>query len=129
MLSSINPSTGELIREYPETSALEQENLLRAAAAAFRQWKLSSFEERSERLLAARQVLLAKKEKLARLMTQEMGKPIVQARTEIEKCALGCEFYARNGAKFLAPEEVATDARRSYVSFEPLGVVLAVMPW
>lgn len=128
-LISRNPATGEIIKEYEEISEEALRIALTAADTAFRDWKKLSFARRGSALLACRDVLLKEKEGFARLMAMEMGKPIVQGRSEIEKCAACCEFYATNAEDFLRPEAVATEAAKSYVSFEPLGVVLAIMPW
>lgn len=129
MLISRNPATGEAIREYPEMDEAELDAALRAAEAAFRRWRTKAFPERSQVLLAVRELLLKRREELAKLMALEMGKPIVQGRAEVEKCASGCEFYAAQAEAFLRPEPVATEAAKSYVAFEPLGTVLAIMPW
>ena len=128
-LRSVNPATDETIREYPEATPEEVVATLAAARAAFDGWRRSSFEERAGPLRRAGALLRERREELARLMALEMGKPLAQGRAEADKCAWVCDHYAEAAATFLAPEEVSTDATRSYVAFEPLGVVLAVMPW
>jgi succinate-semialdehyde dehydrogenase/glutarate-semialdehyde dehydrogenase len=128
-LHSINPTTDEPIREYPEATSEEVTALLSAARGAFEGWRRTSFSGRATPLLQAGVLLRERREDLARLMALEMGKPLAQGRAEADKCAWVCDHYAREAERFLAPENVATDASRSYVAFEPLGVVLAVMPW
>jgi len=128
-LTSLNPATDETLREYPETSREEVAATLAAARAAFEPWRRTSFAERAAPLRRAGVLLRERREVLARLMTLEMGKPLAQGRAEADKCAWVCDHYAQGAEGFLAPEDVTTDARRSYVAFEPLGVVLAVMPW
>lgn len=128
-LESINPSTNEKIQSYEPHSPEELNEILQKTHEAFLLWKKTSFIDRSHCLFEAQKILLSKKDEFAKLMTLEMGKPIAQGRAEIEKCALGCEFYAKNAEKFLAPEIIPTEAIKSYVAYEPLGIVLAVMPW
>lgn len=126
---SINPATGELLAEFPAWDAAELERALELASAAARAWRSRPLEARLELLAALAGRLREQAEPLARLASLEMGKPITEARAEIEKCALACEYYAEQAPRMLAPEPVATDASRSYVRYEPLGTVLAVMPW
>ncbi|HWP94306.1 MAG TPA: NAD-dependent succinate-semialdehyde dehydrogenase [Gammaproteobacteria bacterium] len=113
----------------PRWDAARLEAALAAAAAARPAWAARPLAERAAIVRRAGEVLTARQEELARLITREMGKLVREARAEIEKCAWNCKFYAENGARFLADEPVATDAGRSLVVYEPLGVVLAVMPW
>ncbi|MCU0405702.1 MAG: NAD-dependent succinate-semialdehyde dehydrogenase [Ignavibacteriaceae bacterium] len=96
---------------------------------AFEKWKQTSFIDRSRLMMNASNILRVKKEEYSKLMTLEMGKPIAQSRAEVEKCAWVCEYYAENAEKFLGDELISTDASKSFVSFQPLGIVLAVMPW
>jgi len=128
-LVSLNPATDEVLREYPELSEAELDSVVRAAAAAFRVWRGRPLAERARALLAVKEALLARREELARLMALEMGKPLAQGRAELDKCAAGCEFYAAQAEAFLRPEPAPTEAAKSYVAFEPLGPVLAIMPW
>lgn len=128
-LKSINPATGELIASYEEHTDAEVEAALRQAQQAFVSWGGLDSTKRAVPLRKAAAVLRAEKNPLGRLMSEEMGKPILQAIAEVEKCALVCEYYAERGPALLAPEPVAADAASSYVRFDPLGVVLAVMPW
>jgi len=128
-MRSVNPATGELLREYPETAPEEVSAILEAAVAAQRQWRRVPFAERAPVLERAAGLLRQRRDELALLAALEMGKPLREGRAEIDKCAWVCEFYASRGAEMLSREQVATDARSSYVTFNPLGVVLAVMPW
>ncbi|MCS6801429.1 MAG: NAD-dependent succinate-semialdehyde dehydrogenase [Chloroflexota bacterium] len=128
-IHSINPATEELIETFPEATADEIDSILEAAQAAYRVWSRTPIEARAERVGALAAVLRADKARWAALITEEMGKPIVEAEAEVEKCAWNCEYFAANGPRFLADEPVPTEARESYVAFDPLGVVLAIMPW
>jgi len=127
--TSTNPATGRPIRTYTEHSPDDVEQIVRAASRAFVKWKTTSFDERAVILRAAAAALRQDAQAHAELMAQEMGKPVAKGRAEVEKCAWACDFYAEQGPAFLAPESISTDAEKSYVAFEPLGVVLAVMPW
>ncbi|MDW8106335.1 MAG: NAD-dependent succinate-semialdehyde dehydrogenase [Armatimonadota bacterium] len=126
---SRNPFTEEVIREFPAHDGDAIEARLTAARRAFLHWRETTFAERARALNAVADYLLRNRDDLARLITQEMGKPIKQARAEIEKCARGLRYFAEHGAQMLQPQEVLTEARRSYVAFQPLGVLLAIMPW
>jgi len=128
-IRAVNPATGETIGEYQETPPEEVDRILHAADAAFQAWRRTSVEERAALLREAATLLRERAAEYARLMALEMGKPITAGRAEVEKCALACDYYAENGPRFLEPERVETDARRSFVAFRPLGVVLAIMPW
>ena len=128
-LQSINPATGTLLGTHEEFSAAQVQEAVEAAHRAFLDWAKTDFPERAARLREAARRLRAGRERFAALMTAEMGKPIAQARAEADKCAACCEFFADHAAELLTPEAVRTEARRSYVRFQPLGVVLAVMPW
>src|SRR6266853_6907347 len=128
-LSSINPSSGEVLESFEEAAPAALERVLAHAWQAFLGWRECTFAERAARLREVARVLGAKKVEYARLMALEMGKPVAQGEAEVEKCAWGCEYYAEHAARFLAPEPRETDAARSYVRYDPLGPVLAVMPW
>src|SRR6266567_1365305 len=128
-VQSINPTTEDVLDTYDEFSDAQVDAAIQAAYDAARRWRETSFGERSARLQSVARALRGQKERLATLATKEMGKPIVEAEAEVEKCAWNCDFYAEHGATFLADEHVETNAAESYVAFEPLGVVLAVMPW
>ena len=128
-IASINPTTGETLQEFTELSAAEIEQKLAAAERAFRTLRRNSFAERAAILAAAADLLEQEVDTLARTMTLEMGKPIGAARDEVRKCAGGCRFYAENGERFIEEKTVQTSAARSSVRWQPLGVVLAIMPW
>jgi succinate-semialdehyde dehydrogenase / glutarate-semialdehyde dehydrogenase len=128
-LRSINPTDGRLVREYAETDSPAVSRILREAHAAFLEWRKTPFPARAAPMRRAGALLRERRDDLARLMAVEMGKPLAQGRAEAEKCAWVCDYYAETAERFLSPEEIATDASRSYVAFNPLGVVLAVMPW
>ena len=128
-MQSVNPATGELIREYPEHDEDQVARRLERAGAAFHAWSTRPVSERTDRLRALADVLRADLASHAALMTAEMGKPIAQAEAEVEKCATTCDWFADHAAALLEPEPAATEATASYVRFDPLGVVLAVMPW
>ena len=128
-IESVNPTNGATIRTYKEPSPEEVAAILGQVDEAFGSWRRTSFGERAQLMRAAAQVLRAKTDEYARLMAEEMGKPIREGRAEVEKCAWVCEYYAESAEGFLSREPIETDARQSFVTFEPLGVVLAVMPW
>ena len=125
----LNPATGQVLREIPEHDADEVERRLARAVAAFADWRRVPPGERAARLRAAGAVLRRERDALARLMTEEMGKPIAQAEAEVEKCASACDHFAAHGPADLESLTIATDATESFVRFDPLGPVLAVMPW
>jgi len=126
---SLNPATGKKIKTYKEHSEMQVEKIIKAAHGSFLNWRTVNFKERAALMNKAAAVLENNKETYARIITEEMGKPIKQSRSEIEKCAWGCLFYAEHAEKYLKPEAIETDAQKSFVSFEPLGVILAIMPW
>ena len=128
-IQSVNPATGEVLETFEETSAPQIEQILAGAQAAFAEWRARPFAERATLMRAAGHELRAHKAKYALTMTREMGKPITQAEAEVEKCAGSCDYYAEHAEAFLAEQPRETDASRSYVRFDPLGPVLAVMPW
>ena len=129
MLQSINPTNGKLILSYPEMTIDEVDKVLHLVKDTFNEWKETTFNERAKLMLNTANVLREQSEELSKLMTEEMGKPIAQSRAEIEKCAWVCEYYAENAEKFLSDELITTDAAKSFVTYQPLGVILAVMPW
>ena len=128
-IETINPTTGEVVKQYPEMRIDEVRPILRDADRAYADWRKTPFADRAKPLRKAAQILRDHAQEYARLMALEMGKPIVEGRAEVEKCAWGCEYYADHAEEFLKPEMVATDAAKSFVSYQPLGVVLAIMPW
>jgi len=128
-VAAINPATGQTVKIYRETTQEEVAAAIAKAHEAWGEWRARPFAERARLMQRCAGILRARKESLARLMATEMGKPVKQGAAEAEKCAWACEFYAANAERMLQPEDVATEAKRSYVAFQPLGVVLAVMPW
>jgi succinate-semialdehyde dehydrogenase/glutarate-semialdehyde dehydrogenase len=128
-LRSVNPATGETVREYAEATDDQVRQVLLESSCAAAGWRNTTFAERAEPLRRAASLLEQRQDALARLMAIEMGKPLAQGRAEAAKCASVCRYYADESEGFLAPREVKTDAAYSGVTFEPLGPVLAVMPW
>ena len=128
-IQSINPATGAVLETFTETPPEEIERAVEGARAAHLAWRDRPFSERATRMRDAAGLLRARRADLARAMTLEMGKPIVQSEAEIDKCALTCDYYAEHAERFLGIEPRETDAARSYVRYDPIGVVLAVMPW
>ncbi|WP_373518365.1 NAD-dependent succinate-semialdehyde dehydrogenase [Pricia sp.] len=129
MKESINPYNGKKLYEFKELTDKELHKKIEVAHKVFQIWKNTGFDERSKLMLKAAENLKKNTDKYAKIMTQEMGKPISQSVAEVEKCAWVCEYYAQNAEEQLQDESIDTDADTSYVSYEPLGVVLAVMPW
>lgn len=127
--ATVNPATGETIRTFEVLDDAAIETKLERAHAAFRSWKRTPFAERADRMRRVAELLLAEKERLARIAVEEMGKPIVAARAEVEKCAWVCRHYADEAERLLADEPVDIGKGRAYVRSLPLGPVLAVMPW
>jgi succinate-semialdehyde dehydrogenase / glutarate-semialdehyde dehydrogenase len=128
-IATINPATGELLKTFEPLTDSQIDEKLQRAADAFRKYRKVPFAERAGMLLAAAAILENEKEKFARIMTTEMGKTFRSAVEEAAKCAWVCRYYAENGEHFLADEVVKTTASRSYIRYQPLGPVLAVMPW
>ncbi|HEV7676625.1 MAG TPA: aldehyde dehydrogenase family protein, partial [Candidatus Angelobacter sp.] len=128
-ISSVSPLTGELLREYEQHSDEMIENKIALAAATFRDYRKVPFAQRAAMMVRAAEILEQEKETFGRIMTQEMGKTFKSAVQEAEKCAFGCRYYAENAERFLADEEAKTNATRSFVRHQPVGPVLAVMPW
>ena len=128
-IEAINPATEERIRTYEQTSWEQIESILDGMQKTFLSWRETDFAERTKKMKVAARILRDHKDEYARLMADEMGKPLAQGKAEAEKCAWCCDYYADNAKKFLAPEIVETDASKSFVSYQPLGIVLAVMPW
>jgi succinate-semialdehyde dehydrogenase/glutarate-semialdehyde dehydrogenase len=128
-IESVNPATGETIKTYKEMSKAEVDTIIEDCHQAFRSWRGVTFAKRRERMREAARILRERSAEYARLMADEMGKPLRDGRAEAEKCGWVCEYYADHAEEFLRSEAIETDARRSFVTFQPLGVVLAVMPW
>ncbi|MFC9356675.1 NAD-dependent succinate-semialdehyde dehydrogenase [Rhodococcus sp. NPDC057014] len=128
-ITTVNPATGEPLETYPTMSDSKIDEVLDTAAAAQKKWAQLDFAARGQILRSAAAELRNRQDSLALLVTREMGKPLVESRAEVEKCAVGLEYYADNAAAFLADETYATSADDSWVSYEPVGIVLAIMPW
>jgi succinate-semialdehyde dehydrogenase / glutarate-semialdehyde dehydrogenase len=126
---SVNPATGQVIETFAETSPDALDRILERADAASRAWSRVAVRERAERLRVAARILRERKDAYGRTMALEMGKPLAQGVGEAEKCAWACEYYADQGEGFLAPQPRTTDASKSYVRFDALGSVFAIMPW
>ncbi len=128
-IQTINPTNGKLIKSFQELNPEQVNEIIENVHNAYLSWRGSKFSERSKLMLNAANLLRENKKKYAETMTTEMGKPVKQAIAEAEKCAWVCEHYAENAESILANEVINTDASESYVQFDPLGIVLAVMPW
>jgi succinate-semialdehyde dehydrogenase / glutarate-semialdehyde dehydrogenase len=128
-IASINPATGELTKRFEPHRDAEIEKALKRAVSAFEKHRRSSFADRAAKLQRAAEILEKDRDHLARIITSEMGKLLRGALEEIEKCARGCRYYAEHGEKFLTEQIVSSDATRSLIRYEPLGIILAIMPW
>lgn len=128
-IESISPTTGEVLARFEPNTAAQIEATIALAHDAFHSWRRGTVAERAVPMRALGQLLRDRRAEYARLITLEMGKPISEALAEIDKCALTCDFFAEEAATYLSASDVTTSARQSYVAFEPLGVILAVMPW
>ncbi|MGH7075051.1 MAG: aldehyde dehydrogenase family protein, partial [Stellaceae bacterium] len=129
MIEAINPTTGKQIGQYEEMTPAAVSRAIEAADAAYRDWRGTDFAHRAALMRKAGAILRDKAREYGRLMAEEMGKPIKDGIAEANKCAGACDYYADHAERFLAHEIVETDARRSFVAFRPMGVILAVMPW
>jgi len=129
MITSISPTDGSVLAEYEETPAPDVQRHIEAAAARQREWSETTIPGRAVPMLKMADLLEDHSEELAVMMTDEMGKPVAQARAEVDKCAWVCRHYAENAERILQPEHIEADRRKSYIAYRPLGVVLAVMPW
>lgn len=128
-LQTINPATGEKLASYELFSEEKTLGTAKVARETFEKWRKIPVGERADLLKKLGATLRSKKKEYAKIMTLEMGKPITQAEAEVEKCAWGADYYSENAEKWLQDELVATEAKSSYVSFEPLGAILSIMPW
>ncbi len=128
-IETINPATEELVKSFTSISNEEVQKIISSVHNDFLNWKTTSFEHRKELMLSAASILRKEKEHYAEILTLEMGKPILQSIAEVEKCAWVCEYYAESAEEFLTKETIETDGAESYVQFDPIGIVLAVMPW
>jgi succinate-semialdehyde dehydrogenase / glutarate-semialdehyde dehydrogenase len=129
ILRSVDPATGDEVASYPTFTPAAIEAAVVAADQAQQAWRGTPLDERARRLTEAARLVRERQDQYATLITREMGKPIAEARAELDKCAWTCDFYAEHAAGFLAPEPVETAADDSFVTYEPLGVILAIMPW
>lgn len=129
MLTSINPSNNKVLKQYDEMTTEQSSKIISLAHQTFLKWKETSFTYRAGLMKKAAEILRQNSEEYSVLMTMEMGKPLAQSRAEVEKCAWVCDYYSENAEKFLADEIIKTEASKSFVTYQPLGVILAVMPW
>jgi succinate-semialdehyde dehydrogenase/glutarate-semialdehyde dehydrogenase len=129
MAKSINPATGEIFSEHASHSPDQIDNIINLVADSQLEWRNRPIIERAKLVGNLEECLLKNKEKLAQICSQEMGKLLGEAIAEVEKCAIACSYYANNSEKFLKDEIIATEGKKSFVTFKPLGVVLAIMPW
>ena len=128
-IATINPATGEVVKQFQALTDAEVDGRIAKAARAFQSFRKTSFADRAKWMLKAGEILEAEKTELGRLMTLEMGKTFSSAVAEAAKCATACQYYAENAAKFVADEVIETSATKSYIHYQPVGIVLAVMPW
>jgi len=131
-IATVNPASGETLKTYDEMSDADVERALASAAAAAASYRLTGFDDRAEWMRRAAGILDSEQEQIAAMMTTEMGKTLVAARQEVAKCATACRYYADHAAGFLADEPAdasGVGAQDAYVSYQPLGPVLAIMPW
>jgi acyl-CoA reductase-like NAD-dependent aldehyde dehydrogenase len=126
---TINPATGQVIADYYNMSNDEVSGKIKNARIAFQNWKKLDISERTSYIRRLARVIRKNKDEYARLITEEMGKPVRQSIAEIEKCVWACDYYAEHAESFLSDELIPTEFRKSFVSFEPLGVIAAIMPW
>ena len=128
-LVSINPANNKILESHKEISTENINQIINSSYNTYLEWRNKSISYRSKRMRDLAELLKQKKEKLGTLMTHEMGKPIKQSIAEAEKCAWVCEYYADNAKRFLSKKEISTDSKKSFISFQPIGLVLAIMPW
>jgi succinate-semialdehyde dehydrogenase/glutarate-semialdehyde dehydrogenase len=128
-IATVNPATGELVKKFDALTDAQVDEKISKAARAFQSFRRTSFADRARWMNKAGDILVAEKDSLGRLMTLEMGKTLASAVAEAEKCATACRYYAEHAQKFIADEIIETTASKSYIRYEPLGIVLAVMPW
>lgn len=128
-MKAINPATGEVMKDYQELSFEQAEKILEKSHQTFLQWKETDFALRTRLMKKMAEILRKKAQDYGKLMSLEMGKPIKEGKEEVLKCALVCDFYADHAEKFLQNEFIKTEAKKSFISYSPLGTVLAIMPW
>ncbi|MGB7434054.1 MAG: aldehyde dehydrogenase family protein, partial [Candidatus Acidiferrum sp.] len=128
-IATINPATGEVIKKFEALTDAQVDEKIAKGAKAFQKFRHISFADRARWMNKAGDILEAEKEPIGRLMTLEMGKTLASAIAEAEKCAGACHYYAEHAPKFVADEVIETAAAKSFIRYQPLGIVLAVMPW
>ncbi|NUM25373.1 MAG: NAD-dependent succinate-semialdehyde dehydrogenase [Candidatus Buchananbacteria bacterium] len=128
-LQSINPATEEIFSKTEELTNEQIKEKITLADHTFAKWRTTTFEDRAKLINEVAKILRSEAQTIGEIMTKEMGKPIKQAIAEVEKCAWVCEYYAKEAPKFLTPEKITTDASESLVRYDPIGIVLAIMPW
>ena len=128
-IASINPATGEKLKEFAPHKDVDIEKALRNAESAFKKYRGEPFTQRAQWMVSVATLLEREKNELARTITLEMGKLLRDSVAEIEKCARGCRYYAENAERYLEDEVTQTNARRTYLHYEPMGAILAIMPW
>ena len=129
MIATINPATGEIVARFDSLTESQLDEKLARAAEAFRAYRHTTFAERAAWMRRAAEILEAEKDAFGRIMTLEMGKPLAAARQEAAKCATACRYYVEHAARLLADELVETGGPMSFIRYQPIGAVLAVMPW
>jgi len=127
-IQTVDPATGQLVQSYTQHTQAEVSRILDAVSDAYHAWRTTDVGTRARLVRRVAELLREREDRFAGLMASEMGKPLREGRAEVQKCALMCEYYADEAAGFLAPQQVATDASKSYVTFQPLGPVLCIMP-
>ena len=128
-IATIDPASGQTLKTFEQMTDQQVEVRVQRAADTFREYRYTSFAERAGKMVKAAEILERDKNELGRLMTMEMGKPLRAAVAEAAKCATACRYYAENAERFLADEVVETSAKRSFIRYQPIGPILAVMPW
>lgn len=128
-ITTINPTTDEIIKNYPEMSETEIKDIIEKTQTAFLKWREFDFKQRAVPMRKLAEIFRLRKNDYAILMAQEMGKPVSQGKEEIEKCAATCEYYADHAENYLKPQRIQTEMSKNTVIFQPLGIVFAIMPW
>jgi len=128
-IETVNPATGKIIQKYTEMTDREVAEIIDSTHADFLKWREFDFDKRATCMLKLADILKQRKDEYAILMANEMGKPLSQGKAEVEKCAITCEHYAKNAAAYLEPRMIKTEMSKSYVTYQPLGIVFAIMPW
>ena len=128
-IATINPATGEVVKRFDALTDAQVDDKITTASAAFQSFRKTPFADRTRWMTNTAAILESEKEAIGRMMTLEMGKTLLSAIAEAEKCAATCRYYAENAARFVADEPIATSAAKSYIRYQPIGIVLAVMPW